>query len=427
MLEQPAERDVLAERHQLALDVGLARPAARQPQHAGVAHRVGQQGADEHRPVDRVHRPGDRGVHLRVVPGVEIGRVLGPDHQGGRGLGARTDACGQALGGGRVVERDGGGPQQAGQAPRVRHVPLDGGHGGRRGAGRLLVNREQGARQRQPGGARERQQEQRPQAQTGPPPRDEQGPGQGGPGQRHQEAQQRRPADRGPRRGRRARLAHRQPAPRERVRPPAAQRLGAHPPARHRQRPGAQVKQQPLAHGEQREDHRLGDREREPCVPRHVEQPGQQRDEEGQPEHQPGQQRGAQAAPPQRHGQQRRAGRGERPDPDRREGGRQGQSAGQRDGQRPGQAQARGGGARRRLVDRPGLRPGLRGQSCRPGPRPGFRAGPVTGSGPGGARVPGWCSGPAGTLAPSPPAPPVTVTVPPACLPALPVGTYRCL
>ena len=81
VLEQPAERDVLAERHQLALDVGLARPAARQPQHAGVAHRVGQQGADEHRPVDRVHRPGDRGVHLRVVPGVEIGRVLRPDHQ----------------------------------------------------------------------------------------------------------------------------------------------------------------------------------------------------------------------------------------------------------------------------------------------------------------------------------------------------------
>ena len=50
---------------------------------------------------------------------------------------------------------------------------------------------------------------------------------------------------------------------------------------------------------------------------------------------------------------------------------------------------------------------------------PGSWLAPVTGSGPGGARVPGWCSGPAGTLAPSPPAPPVTVTVPPACLPTL--------
>ena len=236
-------------------------------------------------------------------------------------------------------------------------------------------NREQGARQREPGGARERQQGQRPPAQPGPPPRDEQGPGQGGAGQRHQEAQQRRAADRGPWCGRCARLAHRQPAPGERVRPPAAQRLGAHPPARHRQRPGAQVEQQPLAHGEYREDHRLGDRQREPRVPGHVDQPGQQRDEEGQPEHQAGQQRGAQAAPPQRHGQQRRAGRGERPDPDRREGGRQGQPAGQRHGQRPGQAQARGGvqaawaRAGRAGCGGPagrGLRPGLRGgQSCR--------------------------------------------------------------
>ncbi len=186
----------------------------------------------------------------------------------------------------------------------------------------------------------------------------------------------------------RARLAHRQPAPRERVRPPAAQRLGADPPARHRQRPGAQVEQQPLAHGEQREDHCLGDREGEPCVPRHVDQPGQQRDEEGQPEHQPGQQRGAQAAPPQRHGQQRRTGRGERPDPDRREGGRQGQPAGQRDGQRPGQRA----GWRPRPgppAQVPGPRRGAGGaDSGWPGPRPGFGVAGAAGPDPGLARSP---------------------------------------
>ena len=64
------------------------------------------------------------------------------------------------------------------------HVPLDGGHDGRRGAGRLLVDREQGARQRSPaapaGASRAA-----PAAQPGPPPGDEQGPGQGGVGQRH--------------------------------------------------------------------------------------------------------------------------------------------------------------------------------------------------------------------------------------------------
>ena len=84
-------------------------------------------------------------------------------------------------------------------------------------------------------------------------------------------------------------------------------------------------------------------------------------------------------------------------------------------------------------IGRPRSRPGLRGGRValqarrRSGRRLGFRLAPVTGSGPGGARVPGWCSGPAGTLAPSPPAPPVTVTVSSRRLPALPVGTYRCL
>ena len=119
--------------------------------------------------------------------------------------------------------------------------------------------------------------------------RGHQQPGQRGPGQGHQERQQRRAADRHPADRRRLGLAHGQPAPGEGVGPPVAEGLRADPPARDEHRPGWQPQHQPLADREHREDHGLGDGEGGPRVPGEVDQPGDQRDEERQAEAEPDQ------------------------------------------------------------------------------------------------------------------------------------------
>ncbi len=159
------------------------------------------------------------------------------------------------------------------------------------------------------------------------------------PGQRDQERQQRGSADRGPARGGRARLAHRQAAPGEGIGPAGPHRLGRHPPGAHRQRPAGQPEQEPLAHRQQPEDHRLGDGQRGPRVPGHVDQPGQQGHEEGEPEDQPDDEGGAQPLAVERDHQQGRPGRRQRPESGRRERAHQGHPAGQGGQQGPGQPQ----------------------------------------------------------------------------------------
>ena len=94
-------------------------------------------------------------------------------------------------------------------------------------------------------------------------------------GQSDKEGQERRAADGNPADRRCRRLAHDQPTPREALPwPPISQCLGQHPPARHRKRPGAQPQQQPLPDGEHGEDDGLGDGQRGPDVPGHVDEPG---------------------------------------------------------------------------------------------------------------------------------------------------------
>ncbi len=335
--EQAAERDVLTERDQLALHVDRHRAAAGQPQLAGVAERILQQRPDQHRTVDGRHRAGDRGVDGRVLARVEVGRVLRPDHQVGGGPGARGDLRGQGPGGGGVILGHGGRAEQALHRPGVRDVALHRGH--RRGAlpGPGPVHREQGAREGHPGCGRRGRRREDQAAPAGAPAQDQ--PGQHRPGQCDQEGKQRGPADRGPARGGRARLAHRQAAPGEGIGPAGPQRLGRHPPGGYRQRPAGQPEQEPLAHRQQPEDHRLGDGQRGPRVPGHVDQPGQQGHEEGDPEDQPDEERGPQPLAVQRDHQQGRPGRRQRPEPGRRERGRQGQAAGHGGQQGPGQPQ----------------------------------------------------------------------------------------
>ena len=154
-VQEAAHRDGLAERHQLALDVVLDRADPRPPELAGVAHRVLQDGADQHRAVDRADGPGDGVVGVRVVGRVLVGGVLRPDDHGGRGRPARADPGGELPGRGRVIGGDGVGPEQVGQVPGARHVALDGGHLGRAGARGRAVDGQQRADQGQAGGAQQ--------------------------------------------------------------------------------------------------------------------------------------------------------------------------------------------------------------------------------------------------------------------------------
>ena len=303
-----AERDVLGERDQLALDVDRRRTDAGHPQLADVTHRVVQDLADQHRLADRAHRPGDDGVDAGVLARVDAGGVLRPDHHVRRGQAARLDLGGQ-LGRGRgLVLGDLGVVQLLRQVPGVRHVTLDRGHRDRRRSAHR-VNGQQSTREHQPGRNR------RGQPRAGQVPRPpaaraeqrQQRPGQHGAGQRDQEAQQRHAADRDPADVRSHGLAHAQPAPGERVRPAVPQRLGRHPPARHRGRPERQLQQQPLGDAKQGEDQRLGPGQPGPRVPGHIDQPGQQRHEQRQAEHQAAAERRPQAPPGQRDHQAARA------------------------------------------------------------------------------------------------------------------------
>ena len=355
-------------------------PGPRPGVHSCPALRSGflQHLADQHRPVDGMHRRRDRAEHRGILPGIQVGGVLRPDHQVRCGPAARADLRGQLLGGRRVVRGHGGGPQQVGQVPGVRHVALDGGDRGGGGAGRHRVHRQQAACQgqsRRPGeGQRGDQAAAQPARRAGC----QQQPGERAAGEREQEGEQRRPADGGPGRGRRARLAHGQPAPRERVRPPVAQRLGGDPPPRHGHRPGPQRQQHPLAHGEQGEDDRLGDGQRGPGVPGQVDQPGQQRNEQREPEQQPDREAGPQAPALQRQHEQRRAERGQRPRPDRGKGGGEDQPAGHGGQQCPAERQARLTGQ-----PPPARRPGLG--------APEYRRAPARHRMPERHQAPAWC------------------------------------
>ena len=191
-----------------------------------------------------------------------------------------------------MVLRHRGGPQQVRQIPGVRNVALDRGDHRGRLAGCAAVDGQSApaARPTSPRAPRRarcahgRRPRLRP-CRAGAPGRAEHQPGQAAAGEGDQEGQERRPADRDPPYCRCRRLAHDQPSPREALPwPPIAHRLGCDPPARHRERPGAQPQQQPLPEGEHREDHRLGHGERDPDVPGEIDQPGQQREEERQAE-----------------------------------------------------------------------------------------------------------------------------------------------
>jgi hypothetical protein len=99
----------------------------------------------------------------------------------------------------------------------------------------------------------------------------------------------------------------------------ATEGLNTDPPAADRHRPPGQAQHQPLPDREQAEDYRLGDRKRGPRIPGHVDQPGQQRNEERQAECEPDQEGAAQAPAPERNHEQRRRNHSERPDPGGRE------------------------------------------------------------------------------------------------------------
>ena len=255
------------------------------------------------------------------------------------------------------------------QVPGPRHVALDRGHLGRRRAPRR-VDRQQATREDQ--ASRHHRGQRRPEGPGGagspspagsggggspspggyggagsppvsrgglggivPPEITQRRPRDHGAGQGEQEAEQRRAAHRDPAHVGRDRLAHREPAPGERVRPSVPHRLDGHPPARHRGGPVGQAEQQPLADGEHREDDRQRSGQRGPRVPGLVDQPGQQGHEQREAERQPAPERAPQAPPGQRDDEQGRPEYRQRPGADRGEGGVQRQAARDREEQRP--------------------------------------------------------------------------------------------
>ncbi len=116
----------------------------------------------------------------------------------------------------------------------------------------------------------------------------QQHPGERGAGKRDHEGEHRRAADRRPALSGQPGLAHREPAPGEAAPGPAVpERLGGHPPAGHRDRPPAQVEQQPLGDGEHREDERRGDGERDPGEPGQVDDPGESGKKNARPKTRP--------------------------------------------------------------------------------------------------------------------------------------------
>ena len=194
-------------------------------------------------------------------------------------------------------------------------------------------------------------------------------PGEGGAGERDHEGQHRRAADRRPALGRQPGLAHRQPAPREAAPGPAVpERLGGNPPARHRERPPAQVEQQPLGDGEHREDERRGDGERDPGVPGQVDDPGEQREEEGEAEDEADGERGAQRPAGQGDDEQRGADDGERPDT--RPAGTRRRAAGRRPARRAAPSAAAAAATGSRAAPRPGRQMPRRWSPWRPVRRP---------------------------------------------------------
>ena len=208
----------------------------------------------------------DEGVLERIL----VGGVLRPDDQTGRGGLTARDPGGELLGRARVILRHGGGPQQVGQVPGMRHVALDRGDDRGRLACRSGINGQQRSARGHGGGQHQRGRRGQPptpatrRAAAGPST----SPGQARPGQRDEEGHERGAANRHPADRGRGRLAHHQPAPREALpRPAAADRLAGDPPAGHRHRPRAQPQQQPLAADQHREDHGGRDRERDVRVP----------------------------------------------------------------------------------------------------------------------------------------------------------------
>src|SRR5205823_3745380 len=76
--QQPAERNVFAERHQLSFDIERAGATRWGPELTGVALRMLEHLPGQHRAADRVDRAGDLGVDRRIQPRVQVGGVLRP-------------------------------------------------------------------------------------------------------------------------------------------------------------------------------------------------------------------------------------------------------------------------------------------------------------------------------------------------------------
>ena len=173
--KQAAERDVLAERHELALDVDRDGP------------RRGSHSCPTLRSRVPSTAPTSTGrliasTAARIVrsctgcwPGSRSVEFSGQITTSGAAPGARRDLGGQHLRGVRVVLCHRGGAEQIRQVPRVRHVALHGGDCACWLAGRALIHREQRGRP-----ARARRRRRRP-ARGRARRRAAAGPGRGGP------------------------------------------------------------------------------------------------------------------------------------------------------------------------------------------------------------------------------------------------------
>ena len=143
-LGDAAQRDVLAEREDVALHVRRARTPARHPDDRGVARPLdqgavrgpgaGQDGADHHRHPDLVGHGPDLPGGVGVADRVDVRGVLGPDHQVGAGGPACADVVGEAAGLRDVVVEHGPALGVEVEA-RARDVALHGGHRDRRARG----------------------------------------------------------------------------------------------------------------------------------------------------------------------------------------------------------------------------------------------------------------------------------------------------
>ena len=191
-------------------------PRPRGPQLPGVAQRVPEHLADQHRPVDGLHRRRDRAEHRGILPGIQVGGVLRPDHQVRCGPAARRTcaaSCSVAAAwfAVTVVARSRSGRFLAcGTSPWMAATVAAGVPAGTGSTGSRPPARASPAAPAKASAGTSAA------AQPARRPRRQQQPGEGAAGEREQEGEQRRTADGGPAARSAPRLAHGQPAPRER-------------------------------------------------------------------------------------------------------------------------------------------------------------------------------------------------------------------